>query len=268
MSEAHPALTPLDFKVTPEELRERLKGWQEERIEVLVKIYDLVYRRALAALWPQPVLREKRRVLATGNTFIAFGWREVQEPGWAELLPEIPLPEPAVPDAFESGEPVPEGFWDEIQEITVETVEEEKERRWGLPELIELMQREKLGTPATYAKTVEKLLENGLLSSEGEKIRLSPAGRQLLERLAALKSPLVDPEFAKDFEAKLERIESGNLRPSDLFQNLAFIIDLPVREALQWLDKVGEPLAGEPAGIAYARRAGGRRFCSGCSGHG
>lgn len=254
MSAAHPAITPVDFRVTPEKLRERLaaEGAPADRAELLVRVYDLVYRRALAALGPRPVLRERRRVLAAGAVCVAFGWREVQEAGWLELVPEEPLPEPAVPDAAAFGEPVPKGLAQEIAVVAV--VEEEADREFGLADLVELMRREGLGTPATYAKAIEKLLEKGLLKVDGGRVRVSEAGRKLLEKLSEMGCPLADPGFARDFEAKLERIEAGSMRPSELLESLAFAIDAPTREALRWLDGVGELLAGEPARAAYARR--------------
>lgn len=44
------------------------------------------------------------------------------------------------------------------------------------------------------------------------------------------------------------------LRPSDLLESLSAVIDEATRHQLGWLDTLGEPLAGEPAEAAYARR--------------
>lgn len=254
MSNAHPAITPLDFRLTPEKLREKLaaRGGPEKKIETLIKVYALVHHRALAALGPHPVIQECRRVLAVGDVLVALGWREARENGWRDLLEEEPLPEPAVPDAGPFGRSL-EGVF--LERVTGVEVEEETPDT-SLADLVEIMRREGLGTPATYAETVKKLIEEGFLAVDADKkrVRVSARGRRLLRELSALDYPVLDAQFARDIEAKLGQIESGLSRPSDLLKSLDAVVDEATRHQLGWLDTLGEPLAGEPAEAAYARR--------------
>jgi len=242
VSEAHPSVTPLDFRV-----EKPPAGWDEPSI----RMYDLVRRRALAALSPRPVIEECRRVLAAGGVLVALGWRRILEEGWRAILPEQPMPEPAVPDnAPGLGHPADEPVSDlRITGVAVE----QPGIAIGMAELVELMRREGIGRPSTYARTIGLLLEKGWVELDGGAVRLTARGAGVLSRLSGIE-PVLGVAFAREFEARLDAVESGRLSSDEAIRSLGSALPDDVAAKLGWLDHAGDAVAGEPAPAAYARR--------------
>ena len=196
------------------------------------KIYDLVVRRFLAALYP-PFEYEQLTVQAAigGETFVArgkkvlqAGWKEVydarfdeEDPDSSEEVREQSLPrlEKGQPLAIRllaqtSGQTKPPARFNEAtllsaMENPAPFLEGEQKQ---LGETLKATGG--LGTVATRADIIEKLFNSFLIEKRGGKdIYLTNKGRQLLELVPAdLKSPALTAEW----ERKLERIAKGQLR--------------------------------------------------------
>lgn len=241
MSEAHPAITPLDFRKT--DIRDGL--WSSDH----VALYDLIRRRSLASLGPHPVLEEWRRVLAFGDVRVALGWLRMRELGWVAFLSEVPPPEPAVPSA--SNEPIEDSLvLLNADRITVDPP------RIDLAGLVEIMRSEQIGRPSTLAATIGQVLKRKLIQQDDHGfVCVAPEGQRLLEALAPVTNlPVLDAAFSRELEENLGRIESGSLRPSDVLESQDALVEASVRSQLAWLDVLGEPFAGELAEVAYLRR--------------
>jgi DNA topoisomerase III len=185
------------------------------------KVYDLVARRFLAVFFP-PVRFENTIVVTAveGETFLSRG-RVVLEAGWRRLYPdgvggkkekEPPVLPPIEKDqewpvlkvAVKEGETKPPPRYSEsallgAMETAGKFVEDE--------ELRQAMKESGLGTPATRAATIERLLKVGYLVREKKILVPTEKGRALIRLLG--KSPLSSPELTARWEERLARMEKG-----------------------------------------------------------
>lgn len=72
--------------------------------------------------------------------------------------------------------------------------------------LLGLMEKHSLGTPATRAEIIEKLIKSELMERTTNGLAVSPKGKQLLE---LVNPTLVTPELTEKWEKDLERIAKG-----------------------------------------------------------
>ena len=156
------------------------------------KVYDLVARSLIAAHYPDYVYESTRlRVLAGGHEFRASGsvprdagWRAVLAPQAGEKPPEPPLPDVREGDVRAVGKvsirkkqtKPPEKLTDASLLSLMEHAGQELEDE----ELRERMKDSGLGTPATRAATIERLIEVGLARRSGKSIVSTEKGQKLI----------------------------------------------------------------------------------------
>jgi DNA topoisomerase III len=185
------------------------------------KVYDLVARRFLSVFFP-PARSENTTVVTKvrGETFLSRG-RVVLEAGWRRLYPdgvggkkekEPPVLPPVLVGqewnvlkvAVKEGETKPPPRYSEsallgIMETAGKFVEDE--------ELRQAMKDSGLGTPATRAATIERLIKVGYLVREKKVLVPTEKGRALIGLLS--ESPLASPELTARWEERLVRMEGG-----------------------------------------------------------
>jgi DNA topoisomerase III len=215
-----------------------------------LKVYDLVAKRFLAVFHPDAVF-ERTRVETTvrENVFRTSG-RRLIEPGWKAVYGEEPAPDRPDDDSggdqllprLERGERVatrsveslrketqpPRRFTDASLLAAMETAGREVED----PELREAMKDSGIGTPATRASIIERLVDVGYLEREGRALVATEKGIQVIRLLNG--HPLTSPELTGNWEKRLGLIEHGeDTRP-------AFMRDIATftTETVQELDKL------------------------------
>jgi DNA topoisomerase-3 len=226
------------------------------------KVYDLVARRFLAVFFP--AARFENTTIVTevwGETFLARG-RVVLEAGWRALYPNGVSgrkdKEPPVLPPVERGQE-----WD-VAKVAVKEGETKPPPRYSEASLLgametagklvedeELRQAMKdsgIGTPATRAATIERLLKVGYLAREGKALVPTEKGRALIRLLGD--SPLASPELTASWEERLARMERG-AEPRPAFMNDIKGLAASLVEEVR--GKEGEKVA------APARRNGGKR---------
>lgn len=204
------------------------------------KIYDLVVRRFLAAMYPPHVWEQTTiRAEIGGETFTAQG-RIVKEPGWKavyqtdggsfdicdeqeeeqqQTLPPISPGQVLTNLSLKrtEGKTKPPAYFTEAtllsaMENPVKYMESaDRQMRKTLTET------GGLGTVATRADIIEKLFSGFLLEKNGSQIRLTGKGRQLL---SLVPQDLKKPELTADWEARLTNISQGKLKRSDFMRDI------------------------------------------------
>jgi DNA topoisomerase III len=185
------------------------------------KIYDLVARRFLAVFFPAARFENTTVITAVdGETFLSRG-RVILEAGWRRLYPdgvggkkekEPPILPPISVEqewdvakvAIKEGETKPPPRYSEsallgAMETAGKFVEDE--------ELRQAMKESGLGTPATRAATIERLLKVGYLVRDKKALVPTEKGRALIGLLG--ESPLASPELTARWEERLARMEKG-----------------------------------------------------------
>jgi DNA topoisomerase-3 len=185
------------------------------------KVYDLVARRFLAVFLPAGRFENTTVVtVVREETFLSRG-RVVLEAGWRRLYPDgvggKKEKEPPILPAIERGQGWP------VKKIAVKEGETKPPPRYSESallgametagkfvedeELRQAMKESGLGTPATRASTIERLIKVGYLSREKKALVPTEKGRALIGLLG--ESPLSSPELTARWEERLARMEGG-----------------------------------------------------------
>ena len=159
-----------------------------------------------------------------GHTFTAKGKRALAE-GWREIdrlfrasLKEKPEDEDSgtLPDFSEgqifdnSAVTVTEHFTSPPKPYTEDTLLSAMENA-GKEDIPEDAERKGLGTPATRAAIIEKLVAAGFVERKGKNLIPTKAGINLV---SVLPEPLTSPMLTADWEQKLTEIARGNADPT------------------------------------------------------
>ena len=209
-----------------------------------LKIYDLVAKRFLAVFHPEAVY-ERTRVETTvsdhvfrtsGRVMLAAGWRAVygeelhpkresaeEDSGGEQELPRLEQGEPVDTRSIESvrkeTQP-PRRFTDASLLGAMETAGKDIEDA----ELREAMKDSGIGTPATRAAIIERLITVGYLEREGRALRATEKGIQVIQLLG--EHPLTSPELTGGWEHRLGKIEHGeDSRPAFMADIVKFTAD-------------------------------------------
>ena len=166
---------------------------------------------------------------AKGKVVLSEGWKAVERKMLGELLGK--QKEPAVlPDVQEqsrcsvSGAELKEGqtsppkhFTEDLLLHAMETASAD-----SMPEGVE---RQGIGTPATRAATIEKLVQKGFLERKGTKktkvLLPTDKGKALI---TVMPEEIQSPEMTADWETKLLQIERGEMEPSEFMTEINTMI--------------------------------------------
>jgi DNA topoisomerase III len=214
------------------------------------RIYDLVAKRFLAAFHPEAVF-ERTRVETTvethvfrtsGRVLLEAGWKRVygeeangqakdDDSGGDQLLPVLRDGEQVETRSVESlrkeTQP-PRRFSEASLLAAMETAGKDIEDA----ELREAMKDSGIGTPATRASIIERLIQVGYIEREGRALHATDKGIQVISLLG--EHELTSPELTGKWEKRLAEIEHGkDTRP-------AFMSDIErfTAETVAELDKL------------------------------
>jgi DNA topoisomerase III len=215
-----------------------------------LKVYDLVAKRFLAVFHPEAVF-ERTRVETTvrenvfrtsGRRLVEAGWRAVygelsegdrsdDDSGGDQLLPKLEQGEGVQTREVEfmrkETQP-PRRFSDASLLGAMETAGKEIDDA----ELREAMKDSGIGTPATRASIIERLVDVGYIERDGRALVATEKGIQVIRLLGEHK--LTSPELTGSWERRLRLIEHAeDTRP-------AFMEDIKkfTTETVQELDKL------------------------------
>jgi DNA topoisomerase-3 len=194
------------------------------------KIYQLVVQRFLSVFFPPAVFLTTRRLsLVEGETFLTEG-KILLEAGWKAIYGNTSgdgqertlAPVPAnshiccteITLADHETTPPPR-----FNEATLLSAMENSDKLVEDEELAEAMKERGLGTPATRAAIIEKLIKEKYVVREGKD--LTPTGKafELLALLEAMRiEVLASPEMTGEWEYKLNRMLKGQFT-RDKFMN-------------------------------------------------
>ena len=216
-----------------------------------LKVYDLVAKRFLAIFHPDAVF-ERTRVETTvrehvfrtsGRRLIEAGWKAVygeeaqpadrseDDTGGDQLLPRLQQGESVSTVSVESlrKETQPPRRYTEASLLAaMETAGKDIEEA----DLREAMKDSGIGTPATRAAIIERLIDVAYIERDGRALIATDKGIQVIRLLGS--HPLTSPELTGDWERRLGLIEQGeDSRP-------AFMSDIArfTTETVQELDKL------------------------------
>ena len=216
-----------------------------------LKVYDLVARRFLAVFHPEAVF-ERTRVETTvathifrtsGRVLLVPGWKAVygeeaengqaaeDDTGGDQMLPKLEQGEGVQTESVESlrkeTQP-PRRFTDASLLGAMETAGKDIDDA----ELREAMKDSGIGTPATRAAIIERLIAVGYIEREGRALVATEKGMQVIKLLG--EHALTSPELTGTWEHRLGLIEQG----SDSRERFMSDIAKFAKDTVEELDKL------------------------------
>ena len=181
---------------------------------------------------------------AKGKVVLSEGWKVVERKMLGELLGK--QKEPAVlPDVQEqsqcsvAGAELKEGQTSPPKAYTEDTLLSAMQAA-GADSMPEGVERQGIGTPATRAATIEKLVQKGFLERKGTKktkvLLPTDKGKALI---TVMPEEIQSPEMTADWETKLLRIERGEMEPETFMTE--------IKETISSLVKTTEAAKGANA---------------------
>jgi len=185
------------------------------------KIYRLVVQRFLAVFFPPAIFLNTRRLSFVSDEIFLTEGKILKDPGWKVIYgvedganrDKTLIPVPPGADVLchdikqENLETTPPPKYNEA---TLLSAMENSDKLVDNEELAEAMKERGLGTPATRAAIIEKLIKEKYVVREGRD--LTPTGKafELLALLEAMKIDLLaSPELTGEWEHKLNQILKG-----------------------------------------------------------
>jgi DNA topoisomerase-1 len=221
--EAHEAIRPTDFNVTPQSLVSILDADE-------LKLYDLIWKRTMASQMPDArILKttveftatglagEACVLAATGKAIEFAGYRRAYVEGSDDPDSELEAQETILP-AFRPGDVVvargrtAEGGGRAMASLV--RVEPKKHEttppaRFTEASLIKKLEEEGIGRPSTYEPTIETILRRGYVFRQGKALVPSFTAFAVTQLLRDHFEDFVDIGFTAEMEKDLDEISNG-----------------------------------------------------------
>ncbi|MBA3748375.1 MAG: DNA topoisomerase 3 [Solirubrobacterales bacterium] len=190
------------------------------------RIYDMVARRFLAVFHPEAVFENtKVETTVAGHIFRTRG-KVLLVPGWRGVYGELPEGDGAGEDDAGREQQLPKlafGENVETREVGAEEKETKPPRRYSDASLLgametagrlvddealrEAMKDSGIGTPATRASIIERLIDVGYVERDARALVATEKGLNVIRLLG--EHPLTSPSLTGDWEKRLAMIERG-----------------------------------------------------------
>ena len=169
------------------------------------RIYTMIAKRFLTMFAPVYQAKIQSATVQVEDCQFIFKQTYVLEPGWQK----------------ESQTQTPLQPWQKGQKVTGQFKLEQALTKAPSPlsegSLLAQMEKYSLGTPATRAEIIDKLVRTELMQRNGNALQVTPKGKQLLK---LVNPELVSPELTEKWEKQLEQIAQGT------YQRKAFMAEI------------------------------------------
>jgi DNA topoisomerase-3 len=171
------------------------------------KLFDLIARRYIALFYP-PCTYDNTTVTVTveGEEFHASG-KIMKQAGWKQVYGRDTETESEQEDMADQMLPqVEKGRQLSVKGCDIRARQTQPPARFTEAALLTVMEKHNLGTPATRADIIEKLLHTDSIERKGSQLVPTPKADQLLELVP---EELRSPELTAKWELELESIARG-----------------------------------------------------------
>jgi DNA topoisomerase III len=190
------------------------------------RIYDLVVRRFLAVFHPDAVLENTRVETTVADHVFRTRGKRILVPGWRAVYGETADPDERQDDDEGREQQLPrleQGEKSAVKDIASEAKETKPPRRYtdgslvtvmetagklvDDEELREAMKESGIGTPATRAAIIERLIAVGYVERDARALVVTEKGMNVIRLLG--EHALTSPGLTGQWESRLAKIETG-----------------------------------------------------------
>ena len=187
--------------IIPTEERPRPEKMEADEL----KIYRMVVERFIGLFLPAYKVSKTTIVFSAEDILFHLQQEVVLEKGWKKDIQKLEGNDYQLNEQFNS--PV----------YTIQKQLTEAPARLSEGALLQNMENNGLGTPATRAEIIEKLISSDLMERTQNKLSTTPKGQQLL---TLVNPALVTPELTSKWEKSLEEIAKGILRKEEFLTQI------------------------------------------------
>ncbi|GGG75748.1 DNA topoisomerase III [Paenibacillus radicis (ex Gao et al. 2016)] len=222
------------------------------------RLYDLIVRRFIALFYAPYRYDETSVTLTVGTDKLYAKGKIMKDMGWKELYSGEALraadddedeeedgrsgqgerqPEQLLP-ALTQGQTVP------VKQSRVKELRTMPPARYTEASLLSKMEKHGLGTPATRADIIEKLLSTDTIERSQNRLIPTGKGKQLIELVV---EELRSPDLTAQWERELERIAQGKGEPAKFMASIR-------EQASKWVTEVkNETKEYKPHNLTHSR---------------
>ena len=246
--EAHEAIRPAggDF-VEPEATG--LSGAQ-------FKLYDMIWKRTLASQMADSRQKQvlvkiqvgdRARLSTSGMTIEFPGFLRAYVEGSDDPQQELDQKEVRLPQ-LKSGQ--------ELKCLSAESIKHETKppARFTEASLVQLLEKEGIGRPSTYASIMGTIVDRGYIRRESNTLIPTFTAFVVTELLRRYLSPFVDVGFTSEMENALDAVASGELDSESYLEKIYTSPDKGLKPMVDLQDKQIE--SGQARGIRFAHLPG------------
>ena len=212
--EAHEAIRPSGTEMIPPE-ETKLRGVQ-------LNLYELIWKRTIASQLPNAQLKQVNIRLKVAEAVFAASGQSVEFPGFLKVYVEG-SDEPA--DEDQQNRLLPKmASGDLLDCLGVDTTEHETkaQARYTEASLVQVMEKEGIGRPSTYAPTISTIIDRGYVNRVGHTLVPSLTA-MIVSRLLSMHLPsYVDLGFTTEMENHLDEIAGGELDSQSFLKSVYF----------------------------------------------
>lgn len=175
------------------------------------KLYDLIVKRFVALFYPAYTYDETTVELSFDEGKCLVKGRVEKDKGWKEVYGGQLLDDEQHHEQEEASSHMALPRLERGQRISIQGVHllerhTKPPARYTEAALLSQMEKHQLGTPATRADIIEKLISTDTIERQGHQLIPTGKGKQLIEIVA---SELRSPELTANWEMQLEQIAKG-----------------------------------------------------------
>ncbi|WP_433582764.1 DNA topoisomerase III [Paenibacillus amylolyticus] len=187
------------------------------------KLYDLIVRRFISLFYPAAKYDSVAITVQVGDDSFHVKGTTVKESGWREVYggdysdddddqaDDAADHERALLPDVQQGQSVT------VQRCHIKSGRTMPPKRYTEAALLSQMEKHGLGTPATRADIIEKLVSSDTIDRQGNSMHPTGKGKQLIELAAP---QLRTPDLTARWEAELERIARGQGKPGPFLDSI------------------------------------------------
>ena len=199
------------------------------------KLYNLICRRFMATLSTQAVYRDlKADFDVAGESFFAKG-QTLVKPGFRAIYPFGAKTEDYLP-ALSQG--------DELAVLSCASDQRQTKppARYGEGGIITTMEKLGLGTKATRADAVQRLVDRAYVQVENKSLKPTQLGRAVIDALSQFAAHITSPDMTAKLEGEMDAIASGKRQRREVVTHSRELLAGSMKTLLEKTDEVGEML--------------------------
>jgi len=219
----HPPIHPTDTAV-----RSKLRDdeW---------KLYNLIARRFMATLSVAAVYRDQKASFdVAGEMFFAKG-QTLVKPGFRAFYPYGAKKEDYLP-ALERGDEL------KVLDCSSDQRQTKPPARYSEGGIITTMEKLGLGTKATRADAVQRLVDRAYVQIENKSLKPTQLGRAVIDALSRFAAHITSPDMTAQLEGEMDAIASGVRARRDVVTHSRELLAGSMKTLLEKTDEVSEML--------------------------